>query len=120
MSTGITVADGQERFGFMLAPSVWDQAAAGKRGRLSTGSFSFKMRLDLFEGFALRLREQERDHQEIHQRERREEEKHGRVAMPGDEGKKDGSQRGGNKLVDQERNAHAVGADARRHELRER
>ena len=78
------------------------------------------MFLDFFEGFSLRFRQEERRRDEINHRAAGEDEEHGGVAMPADRGQKEGGDGGGDGLVDQQRDAHAVGADARGHELGER
>src|SRR5271157_6549981 len=94
--------------------------------RISTQSISprswllsCKMRLDLLERLALGLRQEEGSHDEVHDGEAREEEEHGRVAVLADERQKDAGESGGDQLVDDQRDAHAVGADARGHQLRE-
>ena len=78
------------------------------------------MRFDLLQGFALGLGQQECGGQEVDDRESRKQVEHRRVAVLANEGQEDGLEDGRNELVEDEGDAHAVGADARGHEFRER
>src|ERR1035437_7070567 len=79
----------------------------------------FEMRLDLFQGFALGFRQEEGRHDEVDHREAGEEEEDGRVTVLADEGQEDTGERGGGQQVEDQRDAHSIGADAGGHQLGE-
>ena len=78
------------------------------------------MFLDFFQGFSLRLRQEERGGDEKNHGESGKHEKHGRVTVFADGRQENSGDGGRNGLVDEQRDAHAVGADARRHQFRQR
>ena len=78
------------------------------------------MLFDFFERLALGFRQEERGGDEIDHRAAGEGEEHRRIAVLADGRQEDGRDGRGDGLVDQQRDAHAVGADAGRHQFRER
>ena len=78
------------------------------------------MGFDLFQRLALCLREKEENRQQIDHRKPGEQEEHRGIPMLADDREEDSRKRRCNRLVDDEGEAHAVGANARRHQLRQR
>ena len=81
---------------------------------------AFKMFFDFFQGFSLGFRQKESRRDEIDHRAAGKGEEHRRVAILANGRQEDGGDGGGDGLIDEERDAHAVGPDARGHQFRER
>jgi hypothetical protein len=107
-----------------LKIQTWGRLGRAKPSDQSAGcsgrGLAFEMCFDLFQRLALGFRKEEDNGDEVDDGERSEEKEHGRVAVFGDEGQKDTGQDCGNKLIDEQGDAHAVGADSGGHELRQR
>src|SRR5436309_2187888 len=92
---------------------------------IDSGKWTYSMRraremgFYLLERSAFGLRQYECRGEEVDDREGREKEEHRRVSMFADERQEDSCQERGYELVDHQCDAHAVGTDARGHELRE-
>src|SRR6185312_11337707 len=78
---------------------------------------AFEIGLDFFERFALCFRQEKHCDQEVNDSEAGEKEKHGRVSILAHKGQENSGERSGDKLVDDQRDAHSIGADAGGHEL---
>src|SRR6266446_4678924 len=86
-------------------------------GRLSYLLYAFEMLFDFFQSFTLGFRQEKSGGDEINRRESAEREEHRRVAVFADGRQKNRGDTRRNRLVDEQRDAHAVGSDARRHQL---
>jgi hypothetical protein len=75
------------------------------------------MFLDFFQSFPLGFRQEKRGSDEVNHGEAGECKEHCRIAVFADGWQEDGGDGRRNGLVDDQRDAHAVGADARGHQL---
>src|SRR5580704_4592533 len=100
-------------------PDEGDILAPGKGHEASLRFGTFEVLFDFFQGFALGFGKEEGGGGEIDYGAGSESKEHGGVTVLADGGKKDGGNGGGDGLVDEKSNAHAVGPDARGHQFGE-
>src|ERR1700674_4835697 len=81
---------------------------------------TFEMRLDLLQRLSFRFRQEHGGSDEINHGAARKAPKHGGIAILSYRGQKYGGNTGGNGLVNQQGNAHAVRSNAGGHQFRER
>jgi len=84
------------------------------------GFGAFEVFLDFFQSFALGFGQEEGGGDEVDDGEAGEHEEHGGVAVLADDRQENCREGGGNHLIDDQGDAHAVGADAGGHQFRQR